>query len=93
MRISVEISFSFKHELDRAGLVLDLPEDADVEGALRILVRRYPQIKTRLFTSTGEVKRHINALVNGENVRFRRNFDTPLHDGDRLTLLPPVGGG
>ena len=93
MRISVEISFSFKHDLDRSELTLDLSEGADVADALRVLVGRYPQVRTRLFTPDGEVQRHINALVNGENVRFKQNFDTLLHDGDRLTLLPPVGGG
>ena len=93
MRINVEISFSFKHELDRSGLTLDLSEGADVADALGVLVGRYPQIRSRLFLPNGEIQRHINVLINGENVRFRRGFHTQLQDGDRLTLLPPVGGG
>jgi MoaD family protein len=93
MQVTVEISFSFKHELDPSGLTLDLPEGGDVQAALHVLARRYPQIKTRLFSATGEIKRYIEALVNGKNVRFKSAFRTTLHDGDRLTLLPPVGGG
>ncbi len=93
MTITVEIAFSFKHEVDPSGLSLDLPEGANVQAALNELARRFPQVKGRLFANSGEVHRHINALVNGENVSFRKGFATVLRNGDRLTLLPPVGGG
>jgi len=56
-------------------------------------VRRYPAIEPRLFGPRGEVHRHINALVNGQNVAFKKGFGTILRDGDGLTLLPPIGGG
>ena len=62
-------------------------------AALEELIRRFPHIKDRLFTQSGEVHRHINALKNGENVSFKKGFATALHEGDRLTVLPPVGGG
>jgi len=41
----------------------------------------------------GALNQHINALVNGGNVVHRSGFRTVLNDGDRLTILPPVGGG
>ncbi len=93
MRVALEISFSFKHEVDASGLELELPEGADVLSALREFVHRYPHLKPRLFTGSGEAHRHINALINGGNVAFKKGFLTVLHDGDHLTLLPPVGGG
>jgi MoaD family protein len=93
MRVSLEISFSFKRDVDPKGLTLELPDGADVLAALRELVRRHPAIGPRLFGEKGEVHRHINALVNGENVAFKKGLRTILRDGDRLTLLPPVGGG
>lgn len=93
MKITVEISFSFKRELGPAPLIFDLPARADVLVALHRLAERYPQIEPRLFNTNGEVHRHINALINGGNVSFRQGFQTPLKDGDRLIILPPVGGG
>ena len=93
MRISVEIGFSFKRELDAAYRTLDLPEGATVRDAMAELGRRYETVQQRLFDEGGEIRRNINALVNGGNVQFRRRFDTVLSDGDRLTILPPVGGG
>jgi molybdopterin converting factor small subunit len=93
MNIAIEISFSFKREVDEREIVLDLPERSSAADAMRALVKRYPQIRDRLFDAEGAILRHINALINGGNVAFRQGFETALCDGDRLTLLPPVGGG
>ncbi len=93
MRISVEIAFSFKRELGDDYRTLELPEGATVRDAMVELARRHPAAGSRLFDEDGEVRRNINALVNGGNVQFRRRFDTVLRDGDRMAILPPVGGG
>ena len=93
MRIAVEIAFSFKRELGDDYRSLDLPPGATVHDALQALVARYPRMGDRLFDEKGQIRRHINALVNGGNVQFRERFETPLQEGDRLTILPPVGGG
>jgi molybdopterin synthase sulfur carrier subunit len=93
MKVSVEIAFSFKHELDEDYRTLEIPDRATVRDAMAELGRRYPAIEGRLFDEDGRIRRNINALVNGGNVQFRQRFDTVLADGDRLTILPPVGGG
>jgi len=93
MTITLEIAFSFKHAIGTSTLSLELPTGADAVLALEELIRRFPQLERRLFAESGVIHRHINALINGENVSFRKGFATSLHQGDRLTLLPPVGGG
>ena len=92
MKVGVEISFSFKRDLP-ADIVLDLPDNADVITALRAFVRRFPVVENRIFAADGSPRRYVNALINGGNVAFKRGFRTALHDGDCLTILPPVGGG
>ena len=93
MKISVEIGFSFKRELDEDYRTLELPDGASVRAAMAELGRRYSVVEGRLFDEDGEIRRNINALINGGNVQFRQRFKTVLQDGDRLTILPPVGGG
>ena len=93
MRVTVELGFSFKKDLDGGYRELELPDGADVESAVRSLATRYPAIRTRLLDEAGEVRRHIAALVNGGNAAWKDGLRTALRDGDRLTLLPPVGGG
>jgi len=93
MRISVEIAFSFKRELESGYRSLELADGATVREALRVLAERYPKVRERVFDQEGGIRRNINALINGGNVQFRERFGTVLRDGDRLTILPPVGGG
>ena len=93
MKISVEIAFSFKRELDEDYRTLEIRGGATVRDAMAELGRRYRAVEGRLFDDDGGIRRNINALINGGNVQFRQRFDTVLQDGDRLTILPPVGGG
>ncbi len=93
MRITVEIGFSFKRELSDDYRSLDLAEGADVAAALRALADRHPALRGRIYSPAGDVRRDVSVLVNGANAARRSGLQTALRDGDRLTLLPPVGGG
>ncbi len=93
MRVTVKIFFSFKEEVNGDNILIDLPAGAKVSDAFANLSQRFPTLSKRLFTASGEIQPYLNALLNGANVIFRQGFNTGLKDGDRLTILPPVGGG
>ncbi len=93
IRVEVEIGFSFKRELPSEDRRLELPEGADVSAALHALVERFPTLAARLFAPDGGVRRDVNVFVNGGNAARRDGTRTRLRDGDRLAILPPVGGG
>jgi molybdopterin synthase sulfur carrier subunit len=31
--------------------------------------------------------------LNDEDIRFLKNLDTPVHDGDELSIVPAIAGG
>ncbi len=93
MNVTLEVSFSFKRELDDNPVTIELADVATVMTSLRAFASLHPMISRRIFGPDGEVMPYINVLKNGGNVRFQRGFETILHDGDHLTILPPVGGG
>ncbi len=41
----------------------------------------------------GAIRRFVNVYVNDEDVRFTGGLDTPVADGDQVTILPAVAGG
>ena len=62
-------------------------------GALIIdLDVRYPGIRERIVDEQG-LRRFVNLYLNDEDVRFLGGLDTPVADGDSVTILPAVAGG
>jgi MoaD family protein len=54
---------------------------------------RYSGLKGRLITDDGGLHRFVNIYVNDEDVRFLGALETPVKDGDSVTVLPAVAGG
>ncbi|MCA1827282.1 MAG: MoaD/ThiS family protein [Myxococcales bacterium] len=72
----------------------DVPVSAPTVGeALRELSRTQPSLYVNLCDETGKVRRHLNVFVNSDHMRDRKGLDTPLSDGDVVTILAAVSGG
>ncbi len=66
---------------------------ATIGAAITELQTRYPGIKERLLDEKGEVRRFVNVYVNEEDIRFLQNQQTPLKDGDEVSIIPAIAGG
>jgi molybdopterin synthase sulfur carrier subunit len=64
-----------------------------VGEVIQWLTETYPGLKERLRDERGEVRRFINIYVNNEDIRFIQNLETPLKDGDQLSIIPAIAGG
>lgn len=64
-----------------------------VGEVLQWLTETYPGLKERLRDEQGEVRRFINIYVNDEDIRFIKNLETPLKEGDQLSIVPAIAGG
>lgn len=58
-----------------------------------VLETNYKGIKGSLCDEQGKPRRFINYYVNGEDIRFLENLETPLKDGDEVSIVPAVAGG
>ena len=51
-------------------------------------------IQDRICDDAGQVRRHFSIHVNdGEDIRFLQHLETPVKDGDKVTILSAVAGG
>ena len=65
-----------------------------IDDALSQLSTRYgASFVETIFDSTGKPKRFLNFYINGRNIRFIKNLNTPLKSTDILTILLSIGGG
>ena len=53
---------------------------------------RHQGLRDRLV-SDGALNRFVNVYLNDEDVRFLGGIETPVSDGDVVTILPAVAGG
>ncbi|MSU43291.1 MAG: MoaD/ThiS family protein [Pedosphaera sp.] len=65
----------------------------NIGAAILDLQTRFPGIQERLLDSNGEVRRFVNVYVNEEDIRFLQNKETPLKDGDEVSIIPAIAGG
>jgi len=54
---------------------------------------RFPQLRDRICDENGEVRRFINVYLNDEDIRFKSGKNTPVADGDVLSIIPAIAGG
>ncbi len=66
-----------------AGTVISLINDLD---------QKYPGLGERI-TEDGKLRRFVNIYVNEEDVRFTKNEDTEVKDGDEVSIIPAIAGG
>ena len=66
---------------------------ASVGAAVQELESLFPGIRERLVGGDGEIRRFVNVYVNEEDIRFLQNQNTPLKDGDEVSIIPAIAGG
>jgi molybdopterin synthase sulfur carrier subunit len=64
-----------------------------VADLIRALDNNYPGIRDKLCDENGKLRRFLNFYVNSEDIRFLDLEQTPLNDGDEVSIVPAVAGG
>lgn len=68
-------------------------EGGSLAEAISGLDGTFPGLKERLCDEQGELRRFVNVYINGEDVRFLSGLQTPLKQGDEVSIVPAVAGG
>lgn len=68
-------------------------EGSKVSEVLDNLEAAHPGFKSRLLDDAGDLRRFVNVFVADEDVRFMEGLDTPVPDGQTLSIIPAVAGG
>ncbi len=68
-------------------------EGATVGEALKALDAAHPGMAERLFDDSGGLRRFVNVFLADEDVRFLDGLDTPVAEGQTLSVVPAVAGG
>ena len=64
-----------------------------VAAVLADLDAAHPGFSARLFDDAGQLRRFVNVFVADEDIRFLDGVETPVADGQTLSIVPAVAGG
>lgn len=68
--------------------------DGDTVGAaLTALDAAHPGFKDRLFEADGTLRRFVNVFLADDDVRYLDGVNTPVPDGETISIIPAVAGG
>jgi molybdopterin synthase sulfur carrier subunit len=59
---------------------------------INALDKKYPGIGERI-SEAGKIRRFVNVYVNEEDIRFLKNENTEVKDGDEVSIVPAIAGG
>ncbi|MGH9138751.1 MAG: ubiquitin-like small modifier protein 1 [Acidimicrobiales bacterium] len=72
--------------------------EVEVNGAtlgevLSALDGAHPGFMDRLLDDDGNLRRFVNVFVADDDVRFLNGLDTPVPEGETVSIIPAVAGG
>jgi molybdopterin synthase sulfur carrier subunit len=91
MSISIRVPAQLRTLTGGAGEVA--VDGSTVGEALKALDAAHPGFAGRLFDDAGQLRRFVNVFLADEDVRFLDGLNTPVTDGQTLSIVPAVAGG
>ena len=68
-------------------------EGSTVREVLDALEAAHPGFADRILDESGAIRRFVNVFVADDDVRFLDALDTPVPDGETVSIIPAVAGG
>ena len=91
MSVRVRIPSPLRNYTNGADIVET--QGASVGEVLNSLKTKAGGIETRLFKGPNQLNRFVNVYLNDEDIRFLRNLETPVKEGDEISIVPAIAGG
>lgn len=64
-----------------------------VGAALKAADSAHPGLWAKVCDDEGKVRRFINVYAGDEDIRFLQGLDTPIKDGEEISIVPAIAGG
>jgi MoaD family protein len=68
-------------------------EGDTVGAALSDIETNHPGFMQQVTAENGDLHRFVNIYLNDEDIRYLGKLDTPLREGDVISILPALAGG
>src|SRR5256714_5435113 len=72
----------------------EISVDAHTVGeALDKVTGEHAELRRHLYGEQGALRNFVNVYVNDEDIRASQRLETPVRDGDTISIVPAIAGG
>jgi adenylyltransferase/sulfurtransferase len=75
---------------DRAEIAVDA---RTVGEALEKVTGEHAELRRHLYGEQGALRNFVNVYVNDDDIRHGQKLETPVKDGDTISIVPAIAGG
>jgi len=68
-------------------------EGGTIAEILTSLDSSFPGLNERICDENGNIRRFVNVYLNDEDIRFLGDKNTPVKEGDEISIVPAIAGG
>lgn len=74
---------------------LQFPSASSITAAqvIETVAQEFPGLRDRVLNEQGELRRHVNIFIDGENARFLGGLSAPVSDDSEMWIHPSLSGG
>ena len=65
----------------------------NVAEAIKSLITAHPSLTPYIYDEAEIIRKHVRIYLGEEDIREIQGTDTPLKDGDELSIIPAIAGG
>lgn len=68
-------------------------DGSTVADILLGLEAQFPGLAGQVLSEDGTLRKFVNIYLNDDDIRYLSELDTPVKDGDEVSIIPAVAGG
>lgn len=68
-------------------------ESGSIGAVLATLVEQNPQLGKQLYNEQGQLRSFVNVYVGDDDIRYLQGIETPVPDGETVSIIPAIAGG
>ncbi|WP_122089033.1 ubiquitin-like small modifier protein 1 [Halalkalicoccus subterraneus] len=93
MNLELRSFATFREAMGQKMIEREYDDGVSIGEVLADLESEFDGLEGRLLDGDGAIQPQLSILKNGRDVTHAQGPETPLEEGDTLSLFPPVAGG
>lgn len=94
MKVTVKFFTTLREIAGKGEEEIEFKSKITVQELLNHLSKKYgQQFQDYIYDEKGKKRSYLQFLINGRSITILQGLETKLKEGDKVAIIPPVGGG